>query len=682
MMTEYRNREKLLDVREQRAVAECFEVREDGATGSIILQGYAATFEPYDVHGGPDAGGWVEQLSPRCLDRTLAEQPDLQLLINHEGTPLARTKSGTLQLSRDRHGLRVRASLDPSDPDVQRLIPKMRRGDMDEMSFAFRVKDQSWDSSYTRRTINELSLQKGDVSVVNYGMNPRTRAILSADAVGALASLSGKELVEIRKAGTIDMEQVRRAKQVLAALEGRADDDAKKPYGDVPYADPGYQKDGKKRYPIDTKAHAKAAWSYISMPKNQKGYSAEQVGSIKGRIRSALKKFGVDVSDDKKALSDVGPGTEVSYIDQHRNADGGTTLVAVMTDGSRVPLPSQRVSTQRIAMGSSPTPSDMPQPDAGKHEAFVGYNPTWNPGNVESEDPHNPLLPFAKGTADDMEKPDLGPVPANIIGEAGPTFKPADYTWNPQSGSGDPHNVPADKITLSADNEEMGTGVNVSGDARPKRQDDDDEEDALRQDDDDEEDGLRSQRAAGTCADCGAPMLADARFCSACGAERSAKRQDDDDEDDALRGDDPHDTPFAEVYNPETGDVTRQDDEDACDDLEPIDLGLAAALDRTIVHAYKLAEGNTDLRKLLTTARQQLNTLRGAKPQKDSDVARKLAELRMETGQPDTGTVSDSLKWLRSEGSAPVGYGGLLAHDPDLRLRTAADRLGQEQKAG
>ncbi len=76
---------------------------------------------------------------------------------------------------------------------------------------------------------------------------------------------------------------------------------AKEPYGpasQVHYADPGYQKDGKKRYPLDTEAHCRAAWSYINMPKNASQYSAEHLAAIKGRIKAALKKYGVDVTDN------------------------------------------------------------------------------------------------------------------------------------------------------------------------------------------------------------------------------------------------------------------------------------------------------------------------------------------------------------------------------------------------
>ena len=71
---------------------------------------------------------------------------------------------------------------------------------------------------------------------------------------------------------------------------------AEEPYGDVKYADPGYR-DSKKRYPIDTPDHIRAAWSYINQAKNAKFYSREQLESIKGRIKAAAKKAGIEISD-------------------------------------------------------------------------------------------------------------------------------------------------------------------------------------------------------------------------------------------------------------------------------------------------------------------------------------------------------------------------------------------------
>lgn len=191
----------------------------------ITLTGYASTFEPYEMYGGPERYGWIEQIDRHAFDKTLREKPDLHLLINHEGMPLARTKSGTLKLSVDNHGLKVEAKLDRSDPDVQRLEPKMRRGDMDEMSFAFRVKAQKWeaapgfeDDEESLRTILEVNLQKGDVSVVNWGANNTTHAEIksAADLVAALADCDPAELAEVR--GDVDDDVIERAVANFEAL--------------------------------------------------------------------------------------------------------------------------------------------------------------------------------------------------------------------------------------------------------------------------------------------------------------------------------------------------------------------------------------------------------------------------------------------------------------------------------
>jgi Family of unknown function (DUF6582) len=78
----------------------------------------------------------------------------------------------------------------------------------------------------------------------------------------------------------------------------------KEPYGDVAYADSGHQSDGKKRYPIDTEAHVRAAWSYINQKKNADKYDAKALAEIKGKIRAAAKKFGIEIADEKAAQAD------------------------------------------------------------------------------------------------------------------------------------------------------------------------------------------------------------------------------------------------------------------------------------------------------------------------------------------------------------------------------------------
>lgn len=739
------DRERLLGVREERSrsVGD-LEFRKDKKSGQYILEGYAATYDPYDVHGGPSAGGWVEQLSATAFDETLAAQPDVQLLINHEGTPLARTKSGTLKLTRDRHGLRVWASLDPSDPDVQRLAPKMLRKDMTEMSFAFRVTDQDWDTSYSHRTIRSLNLEKGDVSVVNYGMNPGTQAIIS-DGVGALAQLSNKELVELRK---LDQNQVRRAVANLMAISGapvapgmgsiqpgalppglRADKDTSKPYGNVTYADPGYKADGKKRYPIDTKDHTRAAWSYINQAKNQKGYTSGQVASIKNRIKAAAKKFGIEISEGK-SRDTAENGVMVSHIEQIPRADGNMTLMAVMSDGSRVPLPSQRALP----------PSDKPQPDAQKADAFKGtegwgnYNPSSSPN-----DPHDE--PFEDGM---MGTVGAGPVPDNIVGSGSFSGTPKAET-HPESSAGDPHDVTINEEMLAMDREfysldphddptegaAFGVGSKVTpvhgpaGTALSGGDPHDTPYDLGGQ-----AGGVPGDRPnygsfpQGQVADnivlTGAPLGTGSGVNPGTPPSIGTEPVDGGGEYDwtsgtvepgdppeqlgATRavavsaggpGDHGHDTGTHGVSDGSPGTSggswaptnieagmgsmgTCEDVDDDADEKVELDLGLADALDKTIVHAYQLAGDNTELRKVLVVGRKQLNSMRNITPKPNSDISRRLAELRNEIGEPDAGTVSEGLRFLRSAGTAPVGYGGLLNHNPGLHMVTPSERLAKE----
>ncbi len=82
--------------------------------------------------------------------------------------------------------------------------------------------------------------------------------------------------------------------------------DGKKPYGNVTYADPGYQSDGKARYPIDTEEHVRAAWSYINKPGNASKYSSSQAAAIKSRIRGAMKRVGAHVSKEDGDLEVAG----------------------------------------------------------------------------------------------------------------------------------------------------------------------------------------------------------------------------------------------------------------------------------------------------------------------------------------------------------------------------------------
>ena len=151
--------------------------------GGATLEGYATVYNyAYDLGGGPAAGGFTEIIASGAAAKSAGEA-DVRLLVNHDGIPLARTKSGTMTLQSDDIGLRVSAQLDPSNPMAASLRSAMERGDMDQMSFAFKVLRDSWDQQYNVRTIHEVKLY--DVSVVTYPASAATVAKLRNDAQGS-----------------------------------------------------------------------------------------------------------------------------------------------------------------------------------------------------------------------------------------------------------------------------------------------------------------------------------------------------------------------------------------------------------------------------------------------------------------------------------------------------------------
>ena len=163
--------------------------------GTMRLRGYAAVFNEASV-----PMPFIETIAPGAFRKTLSETPDVRLLINHEGLPLARTKNGTLTLTEDDRGLYMDATIaDTSEGrDLYKLV---ERGDVDQMSFAFRVIRQKYNEDRSERTLTEVSLADGDVSVVTYPAYPTTsvearEALRKAiDAVKEGREVTGESLV-------------------------------------------------------------------------------------------------------------------------------------------------------------------------------------------------------------------------------------------------------------------------------------------------------------------------------------------------------------------------------------------------------------------------------------------------------------------------------------------------------
>lgn len=205
---------------ERRASTGPIEVRE-ADDGKLHVGGYASVFDqPYDM------GFYSETVKRGAFTKTLNEGAQVHLLLNHSGLPLASTMNDTLTLKEDGIGLRYDATLDPEDPDSASAVRKIRSGLLQQSSFAFQPIRQAWSDDYTQRSLTELSIDRGDVSVVNFGASPTT----SVEARGALENFERRavgfalELVESeeRAGAKFSAGNLATLKSVLA-LVARAD---------------------------------------------------------------------------------------------------------------------------------------------------------------------------------------------------------------------------------------------------------------------------------------------------------------------------------------------------------------------------------------------------------------------------------------------------------------------------
>ena len=232
----------MLQVREERVpVRREFELREvpNGAGGTNLkFTGFACVTDArYEMEDW--LGTFGETVSKGSFTKTLNEGADCAFLLNHRGMTLARTKPGTMKLAEVTEpglspvtgvtGLHSEALFDPQNMYVQAMRSAVERGDLDEMSFAFRVMRQEWNDAYDERYINEVSVDKGDVSLVNYGANPHTggtvdlRQRLDPRARGLSFAAVRAALVEIRAGKTISAATADTLTQALGHLDNAGD---------------------------------------------------------------------------------------------------------------------------------------------------------------------------------------------------------------------------------------------------------------------------------------------------------------------------------------------------------------------------------------------------------------------------------------------------------------------------
>ena len=142
------------------------EVRLEETDDKMILEGYAIVYdEPTLI--GDESYGFIESISRSAI--TDAAIKDVPMKYNHMDSFLiiARTKNGSLTLTSDDVGLKVRAELldTQSNQDIFKMV---KSGLLDKMSFAFVVSEQEWnrDGDIPKRYIRKIE-RLYDVSIVD-----------------------------------------------------------------------------------------------------------------------------------------------------------------------------------------------------------------------------------------------------------------------------------------------------------------------------------------------------------------------------------------------------------------------------------------------------------------------------------------------------------------------------------
>ena len=178
-----------------------------------------------------------------------------------------------------------------------------------------------------RRLITSLRLT--EISVVDRPANPETifdcwKRSTGPATGGSMANnaATARAPVQIWNCGVADHHHLAKAEAVRcleghepAATTAAGDPDqnaagggAADPQGNVDYADPGYRPDAKKRYPIDSERHIRAAWAFIHHPANAGRYTAGQIERIKARIIAAWEAK-IDPEGPPAAASEPGAAT-------------------------------------------------------------------------------------------------------------------------------------------------------------------------------------------------------------------------------------------------------------------------------------------------------------------------------------------------------------------------------------
>ncbi len=283
-------------------------------------------------------------------------------------------------------------------------------------------------------------------------------------------------------------EAMERANAVLAGPEEEAaakakddDGDDAGDYGDVEYADSGLQADGKKRYPIDTAEHIRAAWSYINKPENCSKYGSGDCAKVKAKIVAAWKEH-VD-KDGPPSASEK--SSSISEFSEFLNAlvDEEVSLSAIITSLHKTITDPEQLealvssvfekgarhgATDQVhldnaeyccakAMGTRSASKTEKMDIADAHKAVLDAGATSISAPASHSAPTNATQDTSKAVLDEgathIEAPPSSPPPRNATQDTGHNAE----TEAPQTSAG---KVPESPMPKASDQELLDDGIN------------------------------------------------------------------------------------------------------------------------------------------------------------------------------------------------------------------------------
>ena len=201
---------------EMRHVAQPVEFRDaDGEASPGTLEGYAVVFGKFSQN----LGGFVEQVDPAAVRKSLADKTPVVARFNHDDNfLLGTTEAGTLTLTADEVGVRYRVDL-PNTSAGRDMAALAKRGDLRYSSFAFHTVADDWgvtERGFPLRTLTDIQLV--DVAPV---VTPAYRD--STVGLRSLAAAVHMDVDAVREAPVEELRSLLSGEPVETPVEVRAE---------------------------------------------------------------------------------------------------------------------------------------------------------------------------------------------------------------------------------------------------------------------------------------------------------------------------------------------------------------------------------------------------------------------------------------------------------------------------